>query len=204
MIWNLFRRRNQELRVRLQELEEKAAAASPAYRGQYLSRAGDLCAEEGYMDRALDFWGAAIDGYLEAARPDAAAAACRKVIHHVPHVVRARRTLALLAIGHGHVPEALRQVEDYVEAARRAGRGDLAVKQLRLMARAAADPTFEARVDELLEELDARRAGRGGRPAAPEEGEGAAAGEAPAVDRQQRWDTIVRVARMSPDEIDRA
>ncbi len=199
MIRNPFRRQNHDLRARIAELEEKASTASMAYKAQFLGRAGDLCAEEGHIDRALHFWGRAIDAYLETARPDAAAAACRKVIQHVPGVVRARRTLALLSIGMGHMEEALHHADEYVGAACRAGRADLAVKQLRLMARASGDHDFRCHVAELLKELgDPRAQSVMGRAAGDEEGE-----DPEEIPPHERWNAILEFARLSPQEVGR-
>lgn len=199
MQWNPFRRpprqggRDQEIR----DLEERAAGAAPAYQAQYLSRAGDLSASDGEMDRALHLWGRAIDCYLDNARPDAAAAACRKVIRHVPDVVRARRTLALLSIGQGRFEEALSHVKRYVEAAREANRTDLAVKLLQIMASATHERTVKRRIEAILAELDPDAARtRGGRKSSQ--------GEAARDETEhERWSIILRAARMTPEEIER-
>lgn len=143
-----------DVEAEVRELERKAEGAPLAYRARYFNRAGDLCASAGDVDRALRLWGRAIDAYLQVARHRAAAATCRKAIQRAPGVVRARCTLALLSVGRGERDAALRQVEDYVRAARRAGRDDLAAHQLRVMERAAPDPEVRRRIGELLDELD--------------------------------------------------
>ena len=84
----------------------------------------------GDVAQALRFLGKAIDGYL-VSHPDAAAAACRKVLRHDPGVVRAHRTLTILSIGLGHLDQAMAHLRDYVTAAQQAERPDLAVQQLR-------------------------------------------------------------------------
>lgn len=201
MTWNPFRRRAESkrpLEERLAELERQADEASLAYRSQYLNRAGDLAAEAGDIGRALRYWGDAIDAYLNVARPEAAAALCRKVIRQAPKVVRARRTLALLAIGQGHLGEALEQVEGYVRAAQEVGQEELCIKQLRLMGEATWGARFRRRIATLLRDMgDTEGAAHVARtlPAEDDDDEGPIPDEA-----HDRWATILRVALMSPQE----
>lgn len=205
MIWNPFRPARpapRDVDAELTELEAKAEEASPAYRGQAHNRAGDVAASAGDVSRALRYWGQAIDEYLEVARPEAAAAICRKVIRQAPGVVRARRTLALLAIGQGYLTEALEQVEAYVAAAVAADQEELAVKQLRLMGEATWSTRFRRRVAELLAELGDADASAYVARALPLTHE-AEDGAIPAADHD-RWSTILRVALMPPDEVRRA
>ena len=195
-MWNPFRTREKEgrgVRDEVRGLEAKAARAAPAFQAQYLSRAGDLSASAGDRGRALDLWGRAIDSYLDNARPDAAAAACRKVILNVPEVVRARRTLALLSIGHGRTDEAVTQIREYVKAARRAGQTDLAIKQLRIMEGAAPDENVMEVIRGLLAELGSRTGGRRPRSTAD--------ASAAADTAHERWAIILKAARMSPSEL---
>lgn len=199
-MWNPFRRadRDRPLHERLAELERQSEEASLAYRSQYLNRAGDICMQAGERKRALRYWGQAIDAYLNVARPEAAAALCRKVIRQAPEVVRARRTLALLAIGQGHLSDAIEQVEGYVRAAEEVGRRELCVKQLRLMGEATWSTRFRRRIAELLQELgDAKGAAYVARalPAEEEPEENALSEKA-----HDRWATILRVALMTPQE----
>lgn len=201
MAWNPFRRRGpsrSEVEAEVRELEARARHASRPYQAQYLSRAADLRHSIGDTEEALELWGRAIDAYRDVARPDAAAAACRRVIQNVPDVVRARRTLALLSIGHGHVEEAVRQTEEYVQAARRAGRLDLAVKQLQLMARSSESDAYRDRVIALLAELGDERgsmdlAEADGTPEGPD-----------GLRSHDRWAAVLKVAQMDPEEIRRS
>ena len=197
-MWNPLRRRKRQeidLDRESEVFERKAMAAAEAYRGQYLGRAADLSASAGNMARALELWGRSIDCYLENGRPEAAAAACRKVIHNVPEVVRARRTLALLSIGQGRTSDALGQIREYVDAARRVGRTQLAIKQLRIMLAAAPNAAVERLIRDLLPELGASSTGP-----APLEGEECdASPEAP----HDRWSRILSAARMTPQEVAR-
>lgn len=176
-------------------------AASPGYEAQILNRAGDLCLRDGDDTLALRYFGRAIDAYLRAGRGRAAAALCRKVIRAAPDVVRARRTLALLAIAEGDLAEALEQVEEYVRAARSRGDVELAMLQLRVMADAAPSRPFRARVAELLSEMGdrfwAEQIGQSV-PAQPASNEPIP--EEPAA----RWSKVTQAALQGPDEVRRA
>ncbi|MFW5947575.1 MAG: hypothetical protein ACOCUW_03695, partial [Gemmatimonadota bacterium] len=84
-------------------------------------------------DEALALFGEAIDGYLDAGRDRAAEVVCRQVIDAYPNVVRARRTLALIALGRGDVEEAAGLLGQYAETARQHGDDQLIRKSLRTM-----------------------------------------------------------------------
>ena len=113
---------------------------------------GDLCIEAGYPDRAMSYYGDAIDAYLKVERWDAAAAICRKVLRVSPNAVRARCTLAWLAIGKGMSTEATQLIREYADAATVAGRDHMAVNQLKRMGDAAeAVPIRQAVAEKLLE-----------------------------------------------------
>lgn len=101
---------------RIQQLTEKAAAASPRYRGSLYARAGDMTRELGEATRAdaLRLYGKSIDAYLEAGRGRAAELICERVIEAYPDVVRTRCTLALIAIGQRDMERARRRISDYV------------------------------------------------------------------------------------------
>ena len=131
-----LRSRARELDVvrQLRDLEARARGASVAFRPHYLVRAAQLAAAADRKDQALTLYGRAIDGYLEAGRARAAEALCRKVLSAYPQVVRARRTLALLALGRGDYEEADRLIHEYAEAARKHGDSAALIGSLRLMA----------------------------------------------------------------------
>ena len=119
---------------------------------------GDLCNESGYRERALTYWGDAIDAYLKVERWDAAAAICRKLLRIAPTAIRARCTLAWLAIGKGMSGEATQLIHDYADAALHAGRDHLAVSQLKRMGDAAASRPIRQAVAETLLQLGADQA----------------------------------------------
>jgi tetratricopeptide (TPR) repeat protein len=121
-----------------EQLQELAAQTrhemSAEQRARLMNRAGDLCYEHGQRERGLLYFDAAIDLYLAAGRFAASAAICDKLIRVNPQIVRARCTLAWLAIARGLDDEALRRVEEYGEAALRLERPTVAQRQLRAMA----------------------------------------------------------------------
>ena len=187
------RQNKPDLRRRIQDLESKAEMSMSGDGPNYLNQAGDLTMSLGDVDGALRYWGVAIDGYM-GSRPDAAAAACRKVLNHAPEVVRAHRTLTLLSIGLGHLDEAMAHLRDYVTAAQRAERADLAAQQLRRVARIAGDGRFARQVAEFLAELgDTRGSERMLAEAAEFE-------EIRAVDSHDRWAAVIGAAQMSPED----
>lgn len=153
MFWKKRRKGDRRVEERLRELESRAASASVGYDAQSYTRAGELCAEIGDVDRALRYYGQAIDSYLRAGRARAAAVLCRRIIALRPEAVRARCTLTLLSIGERDTDEAIRHVDSYVQAAAEAGETRLAIRHLRLMADAADEPAFLAHVATLLRRL---------------------------------------------------
>jgi hypothetical protein len=130
--------RNRDLRRQLDTLEFQAlhstAAATVA---SALNQAGDACERAGEVALALEYYGQAIDANVKADRFTPAMALCRKVMRVAPNVVRARCTLAWLAIGNGFERDAITLLGEYVSAAQRARCGALAVAQLRRMSEVA-------------------------------------------------------------------
>lgn len=123
------------LEASLQELAtQMREEMAPEQRARLMNIAGDLCYEAGQRERGLLYFDAAIDLYLAAGRFAASAAICDKLVHANPQIVRARCTLAWLAIARGLDDEAVRRVEEYGEAALRLERPTVAQRQLRAMA----------------------------------------------------------------------
>jgi hypothetical protein len=139
----------------LQALEAQAKRASPGYETQFLNRAANLCVEAGQPARALGYFGRAIDAYLESGRFSAAEVLCKRVLTIAPDAVRARCTLAWLSIGKGYRSGLgpVREIGEYVRAAKQAGKEGLAVKQLVMMAEAAPSPELRELLAEHLMEL---------------------------------------------------
>jgi tetratricopeptide (TPR) repeat protein len=107
---------------------------APEQRARLMNMAGDLCIEAGQRGRALLYLDACIDLYITARRFAAASAVCEKLLRLNPDVVRARCTLAWLALARGLDDEAYRNVEEYGDAAVRLELPGIALQQLRAMA----------------------------------------------------------------------
>lgn len=134
-------------------LEQRAREAEfPDEKGRLLNLAGDIAFDAGHRELALGFYGASIDVYMKAAMYDPALLICRKIVQLTPEVVRARCTLAWLAVARGLFQEARERVADYGHAAARAGHGRLARGHLRMMAEVAqSEEVLEAVAEALLE-----------------------------------------------------
>lgn len=190
---------NPKLERELAALESQTRTASPGYETQFLNRAGNLCVEARMPRRALGYFGRAIDAYLESGRFSAAEVLCRKVLRIAPEAVRARCTLAWLAIGRNAPKETEEEITRYVEAAQRAGKEELATRQLVMMAEATPSVGLRERLAEHLFDLgsdaDADRvlgmvfAERNGLRPAPVPDEGAL------------WASLLRAALMGPQEL---
>ncbi len=164
---NTFRRQSSappaDLDAQLARLEEEANAPALDFRAAIFGRAGDLCVNAGEPDRALPYYGKAIDNYLGAGYYDSAMAMCQKVIAIAPHVVRAHCTLAFLMIGEdlpylkarGVSDKAREQLQAYVRAAQAAGTENVAVQRLRMMAEVTEIEEVRRLIADLLFELGA-------------------------------------------------
>lgn len=178
----------------LRALEQQAEIALPGFDAQFFNRAGDLCVEAQDRERALLYYGRAIDAYLRAGRYNAAGAVCRKLLRISPGSVRARCTLAWLSIGKGLLGDAQWEVDEYVDAAVAAGQSDLAARQLRMMADATYDPELRALLADHLHKLG--------------DDEAASLIELPDNDeRDDReepealWSRVLRAALMGPEDL---
>lgn len=201
---SLFRGRSvpppsQRLEQELSSLEQRAAAASPGYETQFLNRAGSLCVEAGQPERALGYYGRAIDAYLESGRFSAAEVLCRKVLQIAPGAVRARCTLAWLAIGKGHRSGAAQEIADYVGAARRAGMEALAARQLAMMAAAAPAAELREAIGDHLLDLGAFT--EADRVFAAVHQERSGDRPPPSEDEGRLWSQLLHAALMGPSEI---
>ena len=99
-------RRVEGLQVEALQCMIPGEAATP------LNQAGDLLMRAGDPAGALELYGQAVDSLVEADRFEAAMGLCNKIIRTVPHVVRARCTLAGLEIGAGFTGERSSRVGD--------------------------------------------------------------------------------------------
>ena len=184
------------LEQRLQSLEQQAEIALPGFDAQFFNRAGDLCVEADEGDRALSYYGRAIDAYLRAGRYNAAGAVCRKLLRISPGSVRARCTLAWLSIGKGLLSDAHREVDEYVEAAVSAGQVDLARVQVRKMAEATRNEALRSLLAEHLHKLGAPETAGRVLMEPPE-------AESEEEESEALWSRVLRAALMGPEDLRR-
>lgn len=179
------------------EMERLAAEAeSPQRSARLFNLAGDVCLDRGDRPGAIRLYGQAIDALLLGERLEPAAATCRKVICFRPTVVRARCTLAWLALATGHHGEARREVVAYSEAAGAEGLERLALPHLRFMGEVCEEPRVrEAVADALRLMNDVATANRllTAPDMPPEEG-------LPLTARQE-WHRVVELLRAPPAEL---
>ena len=128
-----------ELQRELDAIERMLIGSPPRSQSVLLKQAGDLCASVGERRRALAWYGRAVNLHLELGEPPRAAALCHTILSIQPEAVRARCTLAWLALAGGRAMETREMVGEYASAARAAGQNAMAVQQLAWMFDAAAD-----------------------------------------------------------------
>lgn len=189
----------QPLEHNLRSLEAEAERAGPGEAAHVLNRAGDLCLGAGERERALAYYGRAIDASLVARRYNAAAGLCRKLLRVAPTAVRTRCTLAWLALGRGDVTETSREIDGYVAAAEQAGQEHLAGAHLRMMAETTRVPAIRSRIAEHLESLGQTAAAATIRRNNTES-------PAPALgadEQEQLWRTVVSSALLGPEDLPR-
>ena len=144
-------RNRSDLESRLAALEEEAAGARPGYQGTPFNRAGDLALRAGQRGRAVEFYGRAIDAFLEDQQREAARGVANKIIRVHPKAVRTLCTLTWLDLAARHKATALLHLRDYVEAAQDIGEEARAARQLSEMARICPQMEF---VDAVADALD--------------------------------------------------
>lgn len=177
------------LSAMLRSMEQRARQAEyPDQRARILNLAGDLCFDAGERERALGYYGRAIDIHVAHQEYSAAVAICQKIVRLTPEVVRARCTLAWMAIARGLIQEAQSRISDYKEAAETAGQARLARAHLLMMAEVIENRDLLLTIAESLIELgDAENADRV---------YGAAFGCAyehrMSGDAEERWRTVLR------------
>jgi tetratricopeptide (TPR) repeat protein len=137
----------------LDAFEKEARRAPRAFQGTPLNRAGDLCLRAGDHDRALGYYGRAIDALLGDGQREAARGVANKIIRVHPQAVRTLCTLTWLDLGSRHMATALLHLRDYVAAAKRRGQEYPAGDQIVKMARVMADGEFLAASADSLDQL---------------------------------------------------
>ncbi|MCG6987036.1 MAG: hypothetical protein LJF06_02445 [Gemmatimonadetes bacterium] len=135
------------------QLEEEAKKTPRAFQGTPLNRAGDLCLRAGDRDRALAYYGRAIDALLEDGQREAARGVANKIIRVHPEAVRTLCTLTWLDLAAQHLATALLHLRDYVVAAKRVHRERLAGDQILSMARCATQGEFLEAAADAMDQL---------------------------------------------------
>lgn len=150
------------LNAMLRSMESRAKAAEyPDQQARILNLAGDLCFDAGERERALGFYGRAIDLHVMHEQYSAAVAICQKIVRLTPEVVRARCTLAWMAIARGLIQEAQERIAEYKDAAEAKGQMRAARAHLLMMAEVTEDRELLVTIAEQLIELgDAENADR--------------------------------------------
>jgi hypothetical protein len=146
-----------DVEARLEKVETEAKKALPGYVGTAFNRAGDLALKHGLKDRAAEYYGQAIDAFLEDGQREAARGVANKIIRVRPGATRTLCTLIWLDLGARHTATALLHLRDYVDAARNVGRQALAGDQIREMARIVPDDEFVQAAADALDILDRSR-----------------------------------------------
>ena len=141
------------LTQRLEKLEAEAEEAGPAYVGTSYNRAGDVALRSGDNERAVSFYGRAIDAFLGDGQREAARGVANKIIRVKPTAVRTLCTLVWLDIAARHSATALLHLRDYVEAAKDIDERRLAARQIEAMARLVPDSEFLGAAADALDSL---------------------------------------------------
>jgi tetratricopeptide (TPR) repeat protein len=139
------------------DLEAEAKRAPLGFKGTPLNRAGDLCLKVGDRNRALEFYGRAIDSLLEDGQPEAARGVAKKIIRVHPGAIRTLCTLTWLDLASQHTATALIHLRDYTEAAKNGSREAIAADQIFQMATVTQDSEFLGEAARSLRALGAKR-----------------------------------------------
>jgi predicted Zn-dependent protease len=122
----------------------------PTERARILNLAGDLCFDAGAARAGAGYYDQAIDIYLALGMYASVAAVCQKLVRLSPRIVRARCTLAWMAIARGQPYEARERIVEYATAAKPQEDHRLARGHLRMMAEVADSPEVLQAVAEAL------------------------------------------------------
>lgn len=142
----------QDVEGQLTKLERDAEDAMPGFVGSVYNRAGDLALRAGQDDRAVGYYGRAIDAFLEDEQREAARGVANKIIRVRPTAVRTLCTLTWLDLAARHQATALLHLRDYAEAAREANQRVRAATQIFEMASVSDSGEF---LDAAADALDA-------------------------------------------------
>lgn len=140
--------------ITIEERAKKAPIGTDAY---LFNEAGDLCVAADREFDARRYFGRSIDSFLDSGRFDTACAIARKILRHYPDVVRARCTIAWIAIGRGIRPEMAQALREYAGAARECGMDRPLVRELGWMADVVGDRDVLFEIGEWLLDVGASR-----------------------------------------------
>jgi len=143
-----------DIEGQLARFEVEAENATAGYVGSSYNKAGDLALREGQSDRAVAYYGRAIDAFLEDAQREAARGVANKIIRVRPSAVRTLCTLTWLDLAAQHEATALLHLRDYMNAAREADQHSRAATQIYEMASIAPESEFVEAVADALDGLD--------------------------------------------------
>lgn len=142
----------EDIDAQLARIEVEAVEARPGYVGTSHNKAGDLALKAGQSDRAVGYYGRAIDAFLEDAQREAARGVANKIIRVRPEAVRTLCTLTWLDLAARHQATALLHLRDYVESAKKAEQHARAATQIYEMAKIV--PEFIEAAADALDSLD--------------------------------------------------
>ena len=131
-----------DIESQLRRMEEEAENAVAGYVGTAYNKAGDFALREGKQDRALGYYGRAIDAFLQDAQREAARGVANKIIRVRPSALRTLCTLTWLDLAAQHGATALLHLRDYVTAAKDANQSVRAATQIYAMAKVAQESEF--------------------------------------------------------------
>lgn len=140
----------------IEGMHARAAAAPIHDRPAIWEKLARYCRSANERERALAYYGRAIDDWLYLGEYARAERGCREVIAFEPAVVRARCTLAFLALREGTRADFMDLVDDYVRAAEAAGQLRLTILRLQLMAGVTGDPALRRLLERKVRTLGAR------------------------------------------------
>ncbi|NNL30012.1 MAG: hypothetical protein HKO77_03270 [Gemmatimonadetes bacterium] len=147
-------RSSKDVDAQLQRLEQEAEEAAPGYVGSAYNRAGDVALKEGRPEAAVDYYGRAIDAFLEDAQREAARGVANKILRVRPRALRTLCTLTWLDLAAKHEATALLHLRDYVEKASERNEQARAATQVYQMARICPLEEFVGAVADSLDGLD--------------------------------------------------
>ena len=138
----------------LARLEDEARNASPGYVGTAFNKAGDLALKDGQSERAVAYYGRAIDSFLEDEQKEMARGVANKIIRVRPAAIRSLCTLTWLDLAARHQAMALLHLRDYAQASKDGDVSSRAATQIFEMARISASSEFLEAAADALDLLD--------------------------------------------------